>query len=694
MILNVTIEYRTVWGEELKLRSGRFCYPMEYSDGGKWTASVDTSEWAVGEYHYEVVKDGLLIRREWGSHHLDMLCDGKGSSNYSGTVLDIIDWWQDVPQRLPERCRIFREGTGRKSGTAIPVFSLRSGDDFGTGEFLDLKKLADWAASTGQSVIQILPVNDTTMTRTWKDSYPYNANSSFALHPIYINLPAAGVAADNEYRKMQQELNSLAEVDYERVVREKERLLRQAFAETFSETEALDEYTDFISGNRDWLIPYAVYCVLRDMHGTSDFSQWGEYSVYSSRMAEEFIHKEKEAVDFHCFVQFHLNRQLCEASRYARSKGVILKGDIPIGISRTSVDAWLHPELFNLDSCTGAPPDAFSADGQNWGFPTYNWDRMEEDGFKWWKARLKKMSEYFDAFRIDHILGFFRIWEIPAGSPGTLGHFSPALPYSTEELKAAGFSPRRPRKGSDNVLFVEDSRRHGFWHPRISAYLTGAYKALDSGMKKKYDDLYEDFFYHRHNGFWKSAALKKLPELLASTRMTACGEDLGMIPACVPETMEELQILSLEVQRMPKAFGQTFGDTSSYPRLSVCTTSTHDMSPLRAWWKEDRKLTQKYYNEVLGYPGTAPDVCEPPVCRKIIEMHISSPSMLAILPLQDWLSMDGRIRCTDPDRERINVPSDPEHRWCYRMHISIEELCSCTGFNSTLRWMNEHYGRV
>ena len=310
MILNVTIEYRTVWGEELKLRSGRFCYPMEYSDGGKWTASVDTSEWAVGEYHYEVVKDGLLIRREWGSHHLDMLCDGKGSSNYSGTVLDIIDWWQDVPQRLPERCRIFREGTGRKSGTAIPVFSLRSGDDFGTGEFLDLKKLADWAASTGQSVIQILPVNDTTMTRTWKDSYPYNANSSFALHPIYINLPAAGVAADNEYRKMQQELNSLAEVDYERVVREKERLLRQAFAETFSETEALDEYTDFISGNRDWLIPYAVYCVLRDMHGTSDFSQWGEYSVYSSRMAEEFIHKEKEAVDFHCFVQFHLNRQL------------------------------------------------------------------------------------------------------------------------------------------------------------------------------------------------------------------------------------------------------------------------------------------------------------------------------------------------------------------------------------------------
>ena len=358
------------------------------------------------------------------------------------------------------------------------------------------------------------------------------------------------------------------------------------------------------------------------------------------------------------------------------------------------MDAWLHPELFNLDSCTGAPPDAFSADGQNWGFPTYNWDRMEEDGFKWWKARLKKMSEYFDAFRIDHILGFFRIWEIPAGSPGTLGHFSPALPYSTEELKAAGFSPRRPRKGSDNVLFVEDPRRYGFWHPRISAYLTGAYKALDSGMKKKYDDLYEDFFYHRHNGFWKSAALKKLPELLASTRMTACGEDLGMIPACVPETMEELQILSLEVQRMPKAFGQTFGDTSSYPRLSVCTTSTHDMSPLRAWWKEDRKLTQKYYSEVLGYPGTAPDVCEPPVCRKIIEMHISSPSMLAILPLQDWLSMDGRIRCTDPDRERINVPSDPEHRWCYRMHISIEELCSCTGFNSTLRWLNEHYGRI
>ncbi|HCQ72324.1 MAG TPA: 4-alpha-glucanotransferase, partial [Rikenellaceae bacterium] len=303
----------------------------------------------------------------------------------------------------------------RGAGTAIPVFSLRSETSFGVGEFKDLKKLVDWAAKTGQSIIQLLPINDTTMTGTWTDSYPYNANSTFALHPQFIHLPDAWVKADKKFKALQKKLNALPAVDYERVNNEKIRLLKEAFEKVGQEVMSGESYKKFYSANKDWLIPYAAFCVLRDVNGTPEFGEWKSLSEYSETKVKSFCRRHKNETDFYCFVQFCLDAQLKEAVEYAHSKGVAIKGDLPIGISRTSVDAWQYPHLFNLDSQAGAPPDAFSADGQNWGFPTYNWEEMAKDGYAWWKARLKKMSEYFDTFRIDHILGFFRIWEIPVG---------------------------------------------------------------------------------------------------------------------------------------------------------------------------------------------------------------------------------------------------------------------------------------
>ena len=588
---------------------------------------------------------------------------------------------------------VFRTEPWRGAGVAVPVFSLRTEDSFGVGEFHDIPRLVDWAVATGQRFIQILPVNDTTMTRTWQNSYPYNAVSSFALHPQYIHLPAAGVRKDARYKALQAELEALPRIDYEKVNACKTEFLRKAYARSGKEVLQSKAYRDFYAANAGWLKPYAVFSVLRDEKDTCDFSAWGEYAVYSPRKADAYAAAHADEVGFWCWVQYLLDAQLREAVAYAHSRGVALKGDLPIGVSRQSVDAWCHPQLFHLDSQAGAPPDPFAEEGQNWGFPTYNWERMARDGFAWWKARLRKMADYFDAFRIDHILGFFRIWEIPVRyQSGLMGHFNPALPYSGEELRNRGFNPEDT--GDTDVLFVEDPRRRDWWHPRICGQNTRAFSRLPEWLQDRYTELYNDFFYRRHSRFWKESALSKLPSLLRATGMLCCGEDLGMIPDSVPETMAQLDILSLEIQRMPKDPRDTFADPARYPYRCVCTTGTHDTATLRAWWEEDRALPQRYYKEMLHGEGEAPATCEPWVAGRIVGDHLASPAMLAILPLQDWLAADGDVRYPgDPADERINVPVIPRYYWRYRMHCTLESLIGNPVLNARLKGLVEASGR-
>ncbi len=653
------------------------------------------------------------------------------------------------------------------AGTAIPVFSLRTESDFGVGDFYDLKEMVDWAAAAGQTFLQILPINDTTMTGTWVDSYPYKANSIYALHPMFLRLEAIGELKDKKrreyYESLRKELNALPEVDYERVNKAKAEYCREIFASDGAKTMASPEYKAFIEKNGHWILPYAAFCVLRDRFGTPDFNKWGEYAVYSADIQAKVQAEAQTEIDFVCYQQFHLDAQMRHVHEYANSHSIALKGDIPIGISRTSADAWVDPRLFNLDCQAGAPPDDFSVLGQNWGLPTYNWEEMSLDGFAWWKARFAKMAEFFDAYRIDHVLGFFRIWQIPMDAiHGLLGYFNPALPFSESELRnnydfwidvdlqttpyimdyfvedffgpytrealdtycnSAGYGRYKlkpefdtQRKVADhfatlpkdekhtricdgllglidNVLFIEDPVEKGKYHPRISAQYTYIYRALNDYERWCFNRLYNDFFYHRHNSFWYDKAMWKLPPLIDSTNMLTCAEDLGMIPACVPAVMQQLEILSLEIQRMPKDPGSTFGDTWNYPYYSVCTTSTHDMGGIRQWWEEDRDRSRDFYNNVLHEHGAAPYYAEPWVCDRIVDLHLASPSMLCILPLQDWLSIDANLRRENPNDEIINVPANPQHYWRYRMHLTIAELASHTEFTSYLRDKTAHFGR-
>lgn len=653
------------------------------------------------------------------------------------------------------------------AGVAIPVFALRSEEDFGVGDFIDLKAMIDWAASTGQRFVQILPINDTTMTHTWTDSYPYNANSTFALHPMFLRLEQMGILADAErrtyYATERRRLNALPQIDYEAVNNIKNAYTRELFAQEGAKTVKSAGFKAFVKKNKSWLPPYAAFCTLRDIHHTAEMERWGDMAVYDEKRVEEFIAAHTDEINYVYYLQYHLDKQLREVRDYAHSRGVAIKGDIPIGISRNSVDAWTQPRLFNLNSQAGAPPDDFSVLGQNWGFPTYNWEEMNRDGFAWWKARFSKMAEYFDAYRIDHVLGIFRIWQIPMDAlHGLLGVFNPALPFTPDELRNSydfwidvdkqtkpfimdwflgdffgeftdevretylvplgdgryrlrdEFSTQRKvadhfaslEKSDkntriceallgliDNVLFIEDPVEKGKYHPRISAQYTYIYRSLTDYEKWTFNRLYNDFFYRRHNDFWYGKAMWKLPALIDATDMLVCAEDLGMIPDCVPAVMKALEILALEIQRMPKDPRAEFGDTWHYPYYSVCTTSTHDMGGIRQWWEENPEKTQRFFNNVLHEGGQAPQYAEPWICAKIVELHLKSPSMLAILPLQDMLAIDAKLRRTDPREEQINVPANPRHYWRYRMHLTLDELASATEFNNTLRLMIAQGGR-
>ena len=582
----------------------------------------------------------------------------------------------------------------KAAGTVIPVFSLRSEGSFGVGDFGDLKLMIDWCAKTKQRVLQVLPINDTNITHTWQDSYPYNSISIYALHPQYTDLRQLPKIKDEakraKFEQLQKDLNALTQIDYERVNEAKMDYLRTIYAQEGTKTMKTAAFKTFFEQNKEWLVPYAAYCHYRDLYGTAEFEKWPDHHTLPEDEREAMMKtttKIYKEVAFWYFVQFHLDAQMRAAHAYARANRVILKGDIPIGISRDGVEAWVEPKYFNLNGQAGAPPDAFSADGQNWGFPTYNWDEMLKDDCSWWVRRFRKMAQYFDAYRIDHVLGFFRIWEIPVPEKsGLMGQFAPALGLSREEIEAYGVPFREG-------LFLVDHKRDDRWHPRIAVQYQEAYNQLNDGEKYCFNRLYNDYFYHRNNQFWYTEAMKKLPKLTQATRMLVCAEDLGMVPDCVPWVMNELRILSLEIQSMPKDPTTRFGKLSHNPYRSVDTISTHDMATLRQWWDEDEERSQSYFNTTLRRGGAAPRPLPGWLAKDIVSRHLTSPSMLCLISFQDWMSIDEKLRLPDENAERINIPANPRHYWRYRMHLSIEQLLAADDLNNEISTLIIQSGR-
>ncbi|MBS1747623.1 MAG: 4-alpha-glucanotransferase [Bacteroidetes bacterium] len=656
------------------------------------------------------------------------------------------------------------------AGVSIPVFSLRSKNSWGVGEFTDIKLLVDWAKKTGLQLIQLLPVNDTNATSTWLDSYPYAAISAFALHPMYLNLDA--IASENNKKlldvaiKEKEKLNGLDKVDYEAVNKLKWKLIEQLYQAQKKATLASADYKNFFNKNKHWLIPYAAFCFFRDKYKTADFNLWKTHKIYRAENAAALFDNTETAdkVSLHCFVQYHLHLQLLEAATYAHENGIIIKGDIPIGIYRYGSDAWQMPTIYHMDMQAGAPPDGFTAAGQNWGFPTYNWEQMEADGYTWWRNRFKQMSYYFDAFRIDHILGFFRIWSVPIHSvEGIMGHFEPAIPLHVHEFNQrniwfdfnrytkpfitdqvlqelvgddidyfkenflssddnGNYSLRQEfstQRKVENYFFVTEATEHNKkikqqlfnllsnvilfevagtngqqFHFRFAIDRTTSFRNLDQHTQNQLSELYVDYFFRRQDNLWMKEAMQKLPALKRATNMLVCGEDLGLVPGCVPEVMKQLGLLSLEIQRMPKHSDREFFHPNDAPYLSVVTPSTHDMSTIREWWEEDRAKTQRFFNYELGQWGDAPHFCEPWINRTIIIQHLYSPAMWSIFQMQDILGMSKKLRRENPYEERINNPPIPKYYWRYRMHLFLEDLLDADDFNDELHGHIQACGRT
>ena len=729
--------------------------PMTLHTYGEWAVNIDASV-----LHEEPVELKFVIMNTAG-HVMMWEC------GYNRTItLPDMKKNQVVVYHLNQA---FFEIWNRKvAGTQVPVFSLRSKESAGIGDFGDLKMMIDLMEKTGQRVLQLLPINDTTITHTWTDSYPYSCISVFAIHPQYVNLRALPALADEKERKEAEaegaRLNALPQIDYEGANAFKSKYLQKVYLQEGKKIMKSAEFKAFFQETQNWLVPYAQYSWLRDLNGTADFTKWKDHNTWDEaerKTLEDPRSKEYQEVAFYYFVQFVLSTQMKEAHEYAKQKGVILKGDIPIGVNRYSCDVWTEPKYFNLNGQAGAPPDGFSANGQNWGFPTYNWEEMIKDGCQWWVRRFQSMSMYFDAYRIDHVLGFFRIWEIPIHSVhGLTGQFAPSQAMSREEIMQYGLNFQEQRftepfitdwvldrvfheradevretyleridheryrmkpevntqrkiearfenvtRQEDlwlrdglysllsDVLFVRDHNNPDMFHPRISAQLDFIYESLYDNDKQAFNRLYNDYYYHRNNQFWYREAMKKLPKLVQATRMLVCAEDLGMVPDCVPWVMDELKILSLELQSMPKSPTMRFGDINSYPYRSVCTISSHDMPTLRQWWDEDYSRTQDYYNTMLGRQDAAPHPLPGELAKEIIARHLDSPSMLCILSIQDWLAMDEQLRLPDADAERINIPANPKHYWRYRMHLNIEDMIANTALTDTISTLIRQAGR-
>lgn len=716
--------------------------PMLQTETGVWEAAVEIRENQFIQYKYGIqdTTSGKVTDLEYGDNRFALM-------NTEENMLHV---------KADHFFRYKSHQMYHAAGVAVPVFALRSEIGYGVGEFADLKALADWARETGLGIIQILPINDTSANHSWTDSYPYAAISVYALHPQYLSIERLEFSLPAELMKQYSaeriQLNDLSAIDYERVMSGKWGYVTSLFQANKEKIQKDRNFRKFVKENEDWLLPYAAFCVQRDKYKTPNFNQWKTHKKYiAGKIAPMFTAKSKdfETALLHQWVQYQLHLQLKDAVDYLHAQGVSIKGDLPIGIYRHSVEAWKEPELFGMDFQAGAPPDQFTDLGQNWEFPTYNWEAMKADGYQWWKNRFKALEKYFDAMRIDHILGFFRIWRMPLSAvQGILGYFYPAVPVTMEEFHArhipfsydryckpyiidqilwdyfgeeremvhnefmnnhfdgtytlkAEFDTQRKLKDyfgehpqgwkeekllaiCANVLFLQEERDGQLvYHPRFNVQNTSSYQYLSDGEKRAIYDLSVDYFYKRQDGLWYASAMEKLPVILNATEMLICGEDLGLVPECVPQVMDRLGITALKVQRMPSE-NIPFYNPKDAGYLNVVTASSHDSSTLRQWWQEDRSMTMKYFREQLGQYGTAPGELVPELAEMIMKQHLYNEAMLAIFPLQEFLATDHQLRNPDIDEERINIPAVFPHYWKYRMHLNIGDLKNAEHFNQKI----------
>lgn len=712
---------------------------MMYKKDGYWTAKLNLGKEKSIEYKYAIydLEKGVIETFEEGENRMLHTAGKKGQ-----TIVHEYPKLQPIPWK--------------GAGLNIHLLSLRSESGWGTGTFTDLVELAEWASHAGFKMLQLLPVNDTVGFGDPSDSYPYASISAFALHPYLLDVRKmilqTGVSIPSELEEEGMRLNALDHIDFAGVYKNRMQVLRLIYeADNLSFKDDF-AWFDFFDLNREWLVPYAAFCCLRDKHKSPVAADWGKYSLYDEVAINEMVEpdsKDYKNIAFYYYLQFHLHLQFKDAVYHVHKLDMILKGDLPIGVNRFGVETWTNPELFNMDQQSGAPPDAFSSGGQNWNFPTYNWERMKAENYNWWRQRLEVLSVYFDAVRIDHIIGLFRIWSIPNGHlTGELGMFNPAIGFTAEELMEEGvhFDEERLCKPyiNDAIMYfyfhgdkgrVEEKyfENHAFknafatpqrlhewlevnpdnaalalksimanvvlikvgdhFHFKMNMQQTPSFQSLPEEQKQLLNNLYNRYFGERQRELWTKAGHEKLKMMKDATTMMLCGEDLGMVPEMVPGIMKELEVLALFVERMPHSMGDRFAKPETSPYLSVVTPSTHDMSPLALWWQQQREDVSFYYHEILKQAGHVPEKFTPEVAELILNRQLSAPAMWVVFLLQDVLALNEHLQREDATKDRINDPGNDDFVWDYRLHISVEHLQDQKELSSSMLRMIHKSGR-
>ena len=647
------------------------------------------------------------------------------------------------------------------TGVVVPISALRSKESCGTGEFADLVHFADLCESAGLNLIQVLPVND-----TGTESSPYSALSAFALHPIYMRLQDLPEAKkfSSDIAALRAKHESAARFNYREVRADKLTLLRKIFDKSEREIKksaASGELAKWIAEN-PWVIGYAVFMNLKYYNFEASWKAWDKMRTPTHAEIQARWDNPAHAPGhlFYAWLQMRLDQQFQKAADYCRKKNIALKGDIPIMMNEDSCDIWANPEFFRSDLRAGSPPDGSNPTGQNWGFPIYNWDNLERSGFEWWKNRLKSAAKYYDAYRIDHILGFFRIWSVPDGEmTGALGWPVPCEGISTVELSLNGFTGDRLRwitqphvqtrdieavnnrdylgthgqlhkvmdrigdeelwlfkpfiacdgdiaradllepvknelckRWRDRILVVcgRDSDGQPEYAPARSYRDATAWGTLSTEEKAALEKLFEEK-QEKELEHWRAQAEKLLSVIVSATDMVPCAEDLGDVPACLPEVLDELSIYSLKVIRWEREWGvrnEPFKDIHAYPAKSVATTSVHDSSIFRAWWEKEEG-GNAFCKTFFAKEAAAADKAEKgqeaaaldmehytaETAAKVLSLLAETSSQLFILPIQDWLDLDSDFCSIDSDKERINVPGTvSEFNWTYRLPVSSDEL--------------------
>nr|WP_246843758.1 4-alpha-glucanotransferase [Leptospira biflexa] len=564
----------------------------------------------------------------------------------------------------------------RRAGVLVSLPSIVSEHSFECGDIYSLYPLCDWAKDVGFSIIQLLPLNDTGFGYS-----PYSAISAFAIDPLYISLYKMGQTTrsrKNEIKTLHNHPN--------RIRNEKIKIIRAHYES--HQKEAQKEALQFLE-TQTWCYSYVSFRVLYE---TFEGKNWWEWPIefQNPSSAKDYIFNEKrEEALFWVYLQKIAYDQLCGVKLYCEDVGIFLKGDMPILTSRNSCDVWEHPDYFIMDLQAGAPPDQFSATGQNWGFPVLNWDALEKNHYRWWKDRLTYLEHFFHLYRIDHVIGMYRIWAIPKeDKTAQKGWFHPQFGIETSEFLNVGINPKSmEEKGlihefkPNHYIFYWD-----FWKEE-------SYQSLPEETKAKLFPL-SQLHITAEEKHWREAGEKILEIFDSFSSMVPCAEDLGSVPSFIRDSLFERQMIGIDVVRWTKSFTTgEFIEEDNYRENAISVLSTHDTSLVMDWWKHEGDLESKlqFFFDRVGKPR--PET-EDQILEGLLEFVFQTKSIFSIQLFQD-LALGISDVVENPEKHRINLPGTPDHsNWTYRFPILIEEFASDFQRNFTIRKLVHSSGRI